>query len=368
MKIVTIVGARPQFIKAAAVSRAISRYNQKASDVSDRLQEVTIHTGQHYDHNMSEVFFRELEIPEPDINLEVGSGSHGQQTGQILMSIEKVMLSEKPDRIIVYGDTNSTLAGALAAVKLHIPVAHVEAGLRSFNRVMPEEHNRVLTDHCSDLLFCPTKVSVENLKNEGIISGVHQVGDVMYDSVLYNVKLAEQKSKILEKLKLEPRSYALATVHRAENTNDSNRLRSIFKAFEQISSDGLPVIIPLHPRTRKIISEYGLSLKYVQTIEPVSYLDMLLLEKYSKMILTDSGGVQKEAFWMKVPCITLRDETEWIETVEAGWNSVVGSDSSRIKEAVRMAQPGSKLKKVYGNGKASQKIVEIVKTISGTSL
>ncbi|RLB77729.1 MAG: UDP-N-acetylglucosamine 2-epimerase (non-hydrolyzing) [Deltaproteobacteria bacterium] len=354
MKIVSVVGARPQFIKASPVSKVLRQTEH---------QEFMIHTGQHYDYEMSRVFFDEMELPAPDVNLGVRSGHHGKQTGEMLMQIEKVLMAEKPSCVLVYGDTNSTLAGALAAVKLHIPVAHVEAGLRSFNRIMPEEHNRVLTDHCSDLFFCPTKVSVENLKNEGIFIGVHLVGDVMYDSVLYNVKLAENKSKIIKKLPLKPRGYALATIHRAENTDDSNRLRSIFEAFEQISSDELPVIIPLHPRTQKIINKYGLydlSLKYVQIIKPVSYLDMLLLEKYAKMILTDSGGVQKEAFWMKVPCITLRDETEWEETVEVGWNVVVGADKEKIVKATKFFKMGNPLPELYGNGRAAEKIVEIL--------
>ena len=351
MKIVSIVGARPQFIKASSVSKALRQ---------TKLQEFIIHTGQHYDYAMSRALFDEMELPAPNVNLEVGSGTHGKQTGEMLMKIEKVLIVEKPDWVIVYGDTNSTLAGALSAVKLHIPVAHVEAGLRSFNKVMPEEHNRILTDHCSDLLFCPTKVSVENLKNEGIICGVHLVGDVMYDSVLYNIKLAEKKSKILKKLKLKPKSYMLATIHRAENTDHSNRLRSIFEAFEQISSDEIPVIIPLHPRTQKIMSEYGLSLKYAQVIKPVTYLDMLLLEKYAKMILTDSGGVQKEAFWMKVPCITLRNETEWGETVETGWNVVIGTDKEKIVKTVKSFKTGNSLPELYGNGRAAERIVEIL--------
>lgn len=351
MKIVSIVGARPQFIKASSVSKALRQ---------TKLQEFIIHTGQHYDYAMSRALFDEMELPAPNVNLEVGSGTHGKQTGEMLMKIEKVLIVEKPDWVIVYGDTNSTLAGALSAVKLHIPVAHVEAGMRSFNKVMPEEHNRILTDHCSDLLFCPTKVSVENLKNEGIICGVHLVGDVMYDSVLYNIKLAEKKSKILKKLKLKPKSYMLATIHRAENTDHSNRLRSIFEAFEQISSDEIPVIIPLHPRTQKIMSEYGLSLKYAQVIKPVTYLDMLLLEKYAKMILTDSGGVQKEAFWMKVPCITLRNETEWGETVETGWNVVIGTDKEKIVKTVKSFKTGNSLPELYGNGRAAERIVEIL--------
>jgi UDP-GlcNAc3NAcA epimerase len=299
MKIVTIVGARPQFIKAAAVSRAIAEHNRLVAGAL-RLSETIIHTGQHYDYEMSQIFFEELGIAEPDINLEVGSGSHGWQTGHMLIRLEKVLLAEKPDWVLVYGDTNSTLAGALAAVKLHVPVAHVEAGLRSFNRQMPEEINRVVTDHVSTLLFCPTRQAVENLKAEGIADGtetdgpspiIHDlsqkvalVGDVMYDSVLHNIELAENRSSILEKLKLQPKGYALATIHRPENTDESGRLRSIFYALEQIAQDTLPVIVPLHPRTRSKAESLKLSLNGVQLTDPVSYLDMLLLEKQAQVI------------------------------------------------------------------------------------
>ena len=361
MKITTIIGARPQFIKAAVVSRAIADSNKLVASNPSIVTEVIVHTGQHYDHNMSEVFFKELEIPEPHLNLEVGSGYHGQQTGQMLIKLEEVMLSEKPDWVLVYGDTNSTLAGALAAVKLHIPVAHVEAGLRSFNKSMPEEHNRVLTDHCSDLLFCPTSAAVKNLKIEGVANGVHRVGDVMFDSVLFNTELATKRSKILETLKLQNKAYALATVHRAENTDDSHRLQAIFEALEKISSEGLRVVLPLHPRTRKLYDALRFSGAKIKIIEPVSYLDMLQLEQQARLILTDSGGVQKEAYWMKVPCITLRDETEWIETVEAGWNILAGADRDKIVESAKTDRKPSKQYPAYGDGKAGEKIVDILR-------
>ena len=358
MKVVNIVGARPQFIKLAPVLRAIKRYNQKYP--KNVIESVIIHTGQHYDYEMSQIFFEELEIEEPDYYLEVGSGSHGHQTGEILKRTEDVLLSERPDLVIVYGDTNSTLGGALAAAKLHIPVAHVEAGLRSFNRQMPEEINRVLTDHISDLLFCPTKVAVENLKREGIEKGVYFVGDVMYDSVLYNIKLAEKNSEIMSYLRLKPKTYALATVHRAGNTDNYQRLITIFQALEKIAKEIMPVILPLHPRTRRRLKKLGIALKNVRIFEPLSYLDMLLLEKNARVILTDSGGVQKEAFFLKVPCITLREETEWIETVKAGWNTLVGCNIEKILEAVQTAKPGKKNCNPYGDGQAADKIVSII--------
>jgi UDP-N-acetylglucosamine 2-epimerase len=358
MKIVTIVGARPQFIKAAPVSRAIQKHNRKGHGA--QITEIIVHTGQHYDDAMSAVFFRDLNIPDPHVNLDIGSGPHGWQTAQMLMRVEEVLISQKPDLVMVYGDTNSTLAGALAAVKLHIPVAHVEAGLRSFNRQMPEEHNRVISDHLSNLLFCPTQTAVKNLEHEGITKGAHCVGDVMYDSVLFNIHLAEKRSNTLKQYNLKPKSYALATVHRAENTDDHERLRSIFHALEGIAKDGLPVIVPLHPRTRKQIELSGTSLNSLQLIDPVSYLDMLLLEKHAKVILTDSGGVQKEAYWFEVPCITLRNETEWLETVKSGWNVIVGSEPISIIRAVGQVQPGSIHKDAYGNGESAEKIADIL--------
>ncbi|MBN1260835.1 MAG: UDP-N-acetylglucosamine 2-epimerase (non-hydrolyzing) [Anaerolineae bacterium] len=348
MKIVTIVGARPQFIKAAPVSRVLRQV----------AGEVLVHTGQHYDHQMSRIFFTELHIPEPDYNLGVGSGSHGWQTGQMLLKIEEVLLAERPDGVLVYGDTNSTLAGALAAVKLHIPVAHVEAGLRSFNRRMPEEHNRVLTDHAADLLFCPTQNAVDFLVREGLVEGVYLVGDVMYDAFLYNSALAGDHVSILGALALEPGGYVLATVHRPSNTDDPVRLRGILRALE---APGEPVVLPLHPRTAKALATMayrpGANL---HLIEPVGYLNMLALERQARCICTDSGGVQKEAYMAGVPCVTLREETEWVETVAAGWNVLVGADPDRIVAAVRAAAPLETQPALYGDGRAAEKIVDVL--------
>jgi UDP-N-acetylglucosamine 2-epimerase len=374
MKVVTIVGARPQFIKAEAVTRAVQRYNQRCR-FNRRLQEILIHTGQHYDYLMDKIFFEELDLPKPNYHLGVGSGSHGRQTGMMLERIEAVLVKEKPEVVVVYGDTNSTLAGALSAAKLNIPVAHVEAGLRSFNRTMPEEINRLLTDHLSTFLFCPTDQAVRNLLREGIKDGkgkiVKKVGDVMYDSILYYSKFAEKKSSILEDLDLfTPNSalgtpnYYLATLHRAENTDDPKRLESILKALNEIGRN-TPVVLPLHPRTKKMIETYHLfsEFKNIKFIEPVSYLNMLKLEKNAKAILTDSGGVQKEAYWLKVPCLTLREETEWVETIKSGWNVLVGIGVKRIvKEVSHTEKRRRNLKgnRVFGDGKASQKIVQIL--------
>ncbi len=369
MKIVTVVGARPQFIKAATVSRVIQGLKKQYL-----LEEILIHTGQHYDYLMDRVFFEELELPKPDYHLGVGSGSHGAQTGTMLEKIEAVLVKEKPDLVLVYGDTNSTLAGALAAAKMNLPVAHVEAGLRSYNRRMPEEINRLLTDHLAGFLFCPTDQAVKNLAKEGIkdLKGkvVKKVGDVMYDSILYYSELAEEKSSVLKSLGLqlktrssEPKThdYYLATLHRAENTDDPNRLRSILKALDEIGKRAC-VVFPLHPRTKKMMKAHLLYPKSrrIQLIEPVSYLDMLHLEKNAKVILTDSGGIQKEAYWLKVPCLTLRDETEWVETVKSGWNVLVGSQTNRIvKEVSRGERPrrDRKRNRAFGNGRASQKII-----------
>jgi len=388
MKIVTIVGARPQFIKAASVSRAIQAFNEKGS-LTDRLsskkkiREIFVHTGQHYDDLLDRVFFEELELPKPDYHLGVGSGSHARQTGVMMERIETVLEREKPEIVVVYGDTNSTLAGALAAAKLNIPVAHVEAGLRSYKRTMPEEINRLLTDHLSTLLFCPTAQAVRNLLKEGIKNGrttiVKKVGDVMYDSILYYSKLAEKKSTILKDLGLltpdsvrarcnvplqTPNYYYLATLHRAENTDDPRRLESILRALSEIGKK-LPVVLPLHPRTRKMIKDYDLfpKSKGIRLIEPVSYLNMLNLEKNAKAILTDSGGVQKEAYWLKVPCFTLREETEWVETVRSGWNVLVGTRVKRILEEMNQVERRKRIKKgvnIFGNGRASEKIVQIL--------
>jgi len=348
MKIATVVGARPQFIKCAPVSRELRR----------TAIEILIHTGQHYDGNMSQVFFDELSIPAPDYHLGVGSGSHGAQTGEMLKRIERVLLQEQPDYVLVYGDTNSTLAGALAAAKLRLPVAHVEAGLRSFNRKMPEEINRVVSDHLSSLLFCPTETAVENLTREGITVGVKLVGDVMYDALLYNLQLAAERSTILTRLQLQPKAYFLATVHRAENTNDAGRMQAIVAALRQISTI-LPVVWPVHPRTRPLLLAHHLlgdSPEALRLIDPASYLDMLLLEKEAQTILTDSGGVQKEACWLGVPCVTLREETEWTETVQAGWNTLAGVDPGRILAAVTR-ETNPRPHNLHGDGRTAGRIV-----------
>jgi UDP-N-acetylglucosamine 2-epimerase len=348
LKIVTIIGARPQFIKAAAVSRLLR----------DEADEIILHTGQHYDENLSKVFFDELDIPTPQFNLGVGSGTHGIQTGEMLAKIEVVLIDTQPDWVIVYGDTNSTLAGALAAAKLHIKVAHIEAGLRSFNRLMPEEINRVLTDHISDFLFCPSEVAVENLANEGIIEKVVIVGDVMADSLSYAAEKAEKQSDILEILSLEPGEYYLATVHRAENTDDPFRLENILDA---LTSLGKKVVFPVHPRTRRAIENFRyqgyLSASNLLLIDPLGYLDMVRLEASAKMILTDSGGIQKEACWLRVPCVTLRDETEWVETVQSGWNVLAGGDKENILEKVLDFKVPEKHPELYGDGKAARKII-----------
>ena len=353
MKILTVVGARPQFVKAAAVSRVLR----------ENHTEVLVHTGQHYDERMSEVFFRELGIPEPDYNLEVGSAGHSVQTGEMLIRMEPIFEQEKPDWVLVYGDTNSTLAGALVASKLHIPVAHVEAGLRSFNREMPEEINRVLTDHVSKLLFCPAQKAVENLKLEGVTSGVHVVGDVMYDAVLRHSDAAEKKSSILKSLDLRPKHYLLATVHRASNVDDTSKLLNILETF---SMTGETVVFPVHPRTRKAIETAGFKVgENIKLIEPVGYLDMLWLEKNARMILTDSGGVQKEAYWFATPCVTLREETEWVETVESGWNVVVGIERERILNAVHKFSVPASRPNLFGDGDAAQKIVCLLENENG---
>ncbi len=359
-RIVTIVGARPQFIKAAAVSRAVAAANA----AGPRVTETLIHTGQHYDANMSKVFFEELRIPSPAANLEVGSGPHGRQTGAMLERIEAVLLEEKPDWVVVYGDTNSTLAGALAAAKLHVRTAHVEAGLRSFNRRMPEEINRVLADHLADLLLCPTRTAVANLAAEGIAEGVHQVGDVMYDSVLFNSTLAQRSSDVIARLGLERTPFYLATVHRAENTDDPRRLAGILEAFARL---GRPTILPLHPRTRGVLGERleGMG-GQVRVIDPAGYLDMLMLERSARLILTDSGGVQKEAYWFGTPCVTLRDQTEWVELVEGGFNRLAGADPEAIAAAVaHFEAAGEGLfagspQDLYGDGHSAERIVELL--------
>lgn len=346
MKFITILGARPQFIKAAPISREVRKYHE----------ELIIHTGQHYDKNMYEVFFEELGIPKPDFNLGIGSASHGKQTGEMLITTEEILLTEKPDYVIVYGDTNSTLAGALAASKLHIPVIHIEAGLRSFNKFMPEEINRIMTDHVSEFLFCPTETAVSNLFNENIKENVINVGDVMYDAVKINREISEEKSNILEKYMLESKEYHLITIHRAENTDNEEKIRSIIDAFKSIKT---LKVWPIHPRTAKVIKQLGINLSEVPNllvIEPVGYLDMLKLENHAKKILTDSGGVQKEAYFMNVPCITIREQTEWVETLEEHANILVGTDTNKILEAVKM-EVNPSYKNVFGDGQAAKKIV-----------
>ena len=363
MKILTILGARPQFIKAATVSRAIREHNAKASFF---IKEIIVHTGQHYDANMSDVFFDEMDIPRPDYSLECGGLGHGAMTGRMLERIEDILDTEKPDWVLVYGDTNSTLAGALAASKIHMKVAHVEAGLRSFNIAMPEEINRILTDRVSNYLFCPTNSAVKNLSTEGFpfntSSGHEQkilnVGDVMYDATLFYQQKAKETVS-LEKWGLAEKAYALCTVHRAENTDDKHRLQSIFNALDQINKT-LPVILPLHPRTKKIISESSFAnlLTFLNVIDPISYIETQRLEMSAKVILTDSGGMQKEAFFHKVPCITLRDETEWVETVQAGWNQVVGASTKKIIECFKTIQTQEYKFEFYGDGNAASKIVD----------
>jgi UDP-N-acetylglucosamine 2-epimerase (non-hydrolysing) len=307
---------------------------------------------------MSQVFFDELEIPEPDINLGIGSASHGVQTGAMLGQIEQVLLDARPEWVLVYGDTNSTLAGALAAAKLHIPVAHVEAGLRSLNKAMPEEINRVLTDHIADLLFCPTKTAVKNLASEGITDGVYHTGDVMYDAVLYYAGIAEERSTVLKDLGVDAGSYLLATVHRPRNTDNLNRLRSILGAFADARKT---IVFPAHPRTRKALADDTLSVPgNVQVCEPIGYLDMIQLERNAWMILTDSGGIQKEAYFFGVPCVTLREETEWIETVEAGWNVLVGADREKIVRAVSTFTSPKTHHKLFGDGHAAEQFVRLL--------
>ena len=355
-KILTIAGTRPQLVKIAAVSRVLR----------ESFEEVLVNTGQHYDYNMAGVFFDELNIPKPDYDLGIGSDTHGRQTGRMMMAVEEVVEKEKPDAILVYGDTNSTLAGATVASKLHIPIIHIEAGLRSYNKEMPEEINRIMTDHVSTLLFAPTDLAVNNLAKEGITKGVHQVGDVMYDAVLYNMALAEEKHS-LKDYKLNSKEYVLGTIHRADNTDDKNRLEAILKAFAAL---GEKVYLPLHPRTRSKIDSYGLNgileqAGNIEIVEPISYLEMLLLERHAKAIVTDSGGVQKEAYFAKVPCITLRDQTEWVETIETGWNQLVNPLEVNLAEKLSNLQAGEPIENLYGDGEAAKKIVVIMKSYLG---
>lgn len=356
MKIITIVGARPQFIKAAVVSRAIQENNLISKNT--KIEEKIIHTNQHYDANMSDVFFKEMHIPQPHYNLHLGGGMQGAMTGRMLENIECILIDEKPDYVLIYGDTNSTLAGALAAVKLHIPVVHIEAGLRSFNMNMPEEVNRILSDRISTLLLCPTETAVKNLKDESIINGVYNVGDVMYDAVKFYGNVAKP-TELIKQLAMEP--YFLATVHRAENTDDIDRLRNIMGALEMIG-ETQRVILPLHPRTRKIMEMNKIILNKVSVIEPVGYFDILFLLKNAIVVLTDSGGMQKETYFFEKPCITLRDETEWVELVQCGANILVGADYNKILDAVRKNKVSENVFKeqLYGDGNSGQKIIEIL--------
>jgi UDP-GlcNAc3NAcA epimerase len=367
MKLVSIVGARPQFIKLAPLERAIEAHNLK----SDRpIDNTIIHTGQHYDKGMSDIFFEELKIPRARFHLEVGSGRHGSQTGRMLEKIEKVLLDSPPDMVVVYGDTNSTLAGALAAAKLEIPVAHIEAGLRSFKRSMPEEINRLVADHVSDLLLAPTPTAMENLKNEGLSERTVFTGDIMYDAVLFNRELAIQQSKILERLRLEPGTFGLVTVHRAANTDDGQRLEKLLGAFNEVAASGLPLVFPMHPRTTgKLKSMPGNWSPHprLHLIEPLGYLDILSLIDAARLTLTDSGGLQKEAFFLGCPCITLREETEWVETVQARGNVLAGIEPEKILEAVSyweqrcpdgIADFSKQTSRSFGGGDAAQEILE----------
>ena len=349
MKILHIVGARPQFVKAAMVSRA-----WQSSD-----SEYLLHTGQHYSPKMSQLFFDDLQLRKTDINLDVGSGNHAEQTAKMLTGIDRYIEEIDPQQVVIYGDTNSTLAGALAASKRGLPLSHVEAGLRSFKRAMPEEINRVLSDHVSDHLFCPTEEAVGNLAAEGITQGVHLVGDVMADAVFTFIKVAEKKSRILEELALTRKQYALATAHRSGNVDDKIKLTEIIQGLSAIEA---PVILPLHPRTKKMLGEFDLAFSgQVRVIEPVGYLDMLLLEKNAECILTDSGGVQKEAYLFGVRCITMRAETEWVETVEAGWNTLSGANGDKIADSYYDLHPTGDRPDVYGDGNAADKIVRIIR-------
>jgi len=347
----TVVGARPQFIKVAMVSRALHEHGG--------IEEVMVHTGQHFDANMSAVFFDELNIPKPQYNLGVGGGTHAQNTGRMMEGLERVIMERSPELVVVFGDTDSTLAGALAAAKLCVPLAHVEAGLRSFNRRMPEEINRVLTDHVSELLFAPSNQAVANLAREGVAGErVRMVGDVMYDAVLAFTEISQRKVDPLGRNRLEPGAYVLATLHRQENTDDPARLGPIFEGLARSSCD---VVMPLHPRTRRRLAEFGIEPGgAVRIIDPVGYLEMLLLERHARLIATDSGGVQKEAYFHGVPCVTLRDETEWVELVELGVNALVGTDANAIAAALQGHQFRTTSRKVYGDGTAARRVASIV--------
>ena len=352
MRVLTIVGARPQFIKAAPVSRVLRR----------RHEEFLLHTGQHYDDEMSDLFFRQLGIPAPDLNLEVGSGRHGAQTGAMLPGIESVAIDHRPDWVLVYGDTNSTLAGALVGAKLHVPVAHVEAGLRSYDRRMPEEVNRVVADHLSTLLLCPSEPAVANLAREGITKGVQVVGDVMYDAYVQNLEVARRSCRVLEQLGVERNGYHLLTMHRAENVDRPELLAAI---LDGVGDSGLRVLFPVHPRTRSALNASGRKVPAnVTLVDPVGYLEMLILEENAEAIVTDSGGVQKEAYFAGRPCVTLRERTEWTETVQAGWNVLVGTDAREIARAMREFRPAGERPQLFGDGHAAERVVEAISTFA----
>ncbi len=347
-KILTIVGARPQFIKAAVISRCFK---------TKGLKEIILHTGQHFDKNMSDIFFTEMDIPKPDYNLNINGLTHGAMTGQMLEEIEKILLKEKPCMVLVYGDTNSTLAGSLAASKLHIPVAHVEAGLRSFNMEMPEEINRILTDKISNLLFCPSENPVKILKKEGITKGVYNTGDVMYDAILYYSSKAKEKSSILKDLNLKD-DFILTTIHRQENTNNINCLKEITDSLNELSKNNT-IVFPLHPRTKKILEKNNIKLNF-ETIEPIGYFDMIQLLKNCKFVISDSGGLQKEAYFFNKYCINIRKETEWIELVDINQNHITGANKAKILETIKTISFSEFKKEIYGNGNAGEKIVDII--------
>jgi UDP-N-acetylglucosamine 2-epimerase (non-hydrolysing) len=351
IKIIIIVGARPNFIKMAPLFEEAKKHK--------KINLVLVHTGQHYDFEMSRVFFDELNIPKPNYNLEAGSGSHAQQTAKIMSRLEGVIIKEKPDLVAVVGDVNSALAGALTACKMHVKTAHIEAGPRIWDKRMPEEINRIVADHTSDFLFCPTKLSVENLKKEGIVKNVFFTGDLMYDAFLKNIKIARKKAKIFKKLKISPKNYYLATLHRAENTDDRRRLKNIFDAFFEIKN----LVFICHPRTEKLLKNYNFwnkVSKKIKMISPVGYLDMLLLQKEAKKIITDSGGVQREAFWLGVPCINLMKNVAYPEIVKDGWNVLASDNKKKIIKAVKYFNPQGIRHNYFGDGKAARKIVKIL--------
>ena len=351
MKILTVIGARPQFVKAAVFSRQLS--------LICGSQEVLVHTGQHYDNLMSEIFFSELNLKKPDYNLGIGGGSHGHNTGKMIEAIESVLLIEKPDYVLVYGDTDSTLAATLAAVKIHLPVCHIESGLRSFNKLMPEEINRVIVDHCSQLLFVPTENAVGNLSNEGIKHNVHVVGDIMYDAALYYGEIATSQSDVLNTLEISSKDYILATIHRQENTDSQKRLKLI---IETLNSAPMPVILPVHPRTRNCMEMFNIKVgKNLKIIDPIGYIDMIMLEKHAALIATDSGGVQKEAYFHKVPCVIFREETEWLELLDIQAGILVDFQSPQYSiEKMLEKNSDSFPMNIYGDGKTANKICEVL--------